>query len=336
MGFNRGIVGLTVMATAILGIDTYVVAASRSHVVTVDDAVDSFRSGSQHGHAPEQGPRTGMVAAPSAPASEEPDGNAGGSEGAALDTTEEAQSATAQMPPGRSEQPPPTVARTPIGPDDTATATATEVPQTGWRLPAEGVYVYASSGYESVNVAGGHREMPDETAVTIRKTATGFSSRVQPYDEHVDLFEFSYDDDAFRMDRWYIERTFLGQTSAQDYDCSGSGPTHIRGATVGSTSNLLCTWEDRSRTEGTSTLKAYVDLALGDGTVVPDVAHIVVDNTTTGEVTGRAHVELWLHPATGQVLHEVRDIESDTPSALGRVNYREETRFLIESLTPRT
>lgn len=217
-----------------------------------------------------------------------------------------------------------------LGTADTATT------DTGGAAPESPVYLYASSGYESVDIPGGRREMPEQTPVTVQHTPAGYSAQVRPYEEHVDLFEYSQVGDALGYDRWYIERTFAGQRASQDYRCPESDPTHVQAAPVGRTAHMLCTWEDRARTEGTIRLAAYEDVVLGDGTAIASAPHLVIENTTSGEVTGSTHLEVWLHPDTGLILREIRDIQSSTTSPFGRVDYREETRFELTSLTPRT
>jgi hypothetical protein len=82
--------------------------------------------------------------------------------------------------------------------------------------------------------------------------------------------------------------------------------------------------------------RAAHDLGTENLLVVPGAVHILVENTTSGEVTGTTRNQLWLHPQTALVLREIRYLSTSNPSPFGRVNYVEETRFELTSLTPRT
>lgn len=323
------ITGIALAALTLLTVDTYFVATSRSQVVTIERAVDEFRDGS----GDTQDADEHAVSVPEAgPGDPDPNGTSGrdSAEGEASVTPPQAGSGQSDAGTGPAVGPPASSADEPSEPAQGGE----EATDTGWTPPREGVYVYSSSGFESVNVPGGRREMPPEAAATVRHRAGGFSTELRPYEEHVDVFENSYEGSAIRSDSWYIERTFAGQKSSQKWVCPSSEPMHIRGARVGRVGRQVCTWETRARTEGTYTLRGYEAITLGDGTRVVNAPHVVIDNTTSGESEGRAVIHLWLHPDTGLVLRDIRDITSETPSPVGRVTYIEQTEFVLRSLTP--
>lgn len=323
------ITGIALAALTLLTVDSYFVATSRSRVVTIERAVAEFRDGSGDTQDADERPVSVRDVRPGDP---EPNGASGRdlAEGEPSATPPQAGGGRIDGGTGPAAGPPASSAGTP---SDRAQG-VDEATDSGWTPPREGVYVYASSGFESVNVPGGRREMPPEAALTVRHRAGGISTELRPYEEHVDVFEISYDGAAIRSDSWYIERTFAGQRSSQKWECLSSEPMHLRGAPVGRVGRQVCTWEARARTEGTYTLRGYEVITLGDGTRIVDAAHVVIENTTSGESVGRAVIHLWLHPDTGLVLRDIRDITSETPSPVGRVTYTEQTEFVLRSLTP--
>lgn len=325
LGHRAAGLSIAVVATVLLVISVSIVALSRSEVTTVDDALERYRTTSD---APSiTSPRDPSPARTSPRGEPSPSPRTSGTP-----EPDPSGQPSSEDHPAEVAAPSPTSRPVPT----TRPSSPPPAPPGPLRAPTAGVYVFASSGYESVDIAGGRREMPDETPFTLQTTAAGFSTRLQPYTQHVDLREFSHEGAGIHLERWYMERTFFGQTVAQDYRCSGDQPAWTRNAAPGDQTRLRCAWDQRADLEGTSTLQGYEDVALGDGDSVRGVPHLVVDATLTGDVEGHSRLDLWLHPETGQVLREIRDIQVDTPSPFGRVRYREATEFHLWSLTPQT
>ncbi|MBV9256207.1 MAG: hypothetical protein JO054_18380, partial [Actinobacteria bacterium] len=44
---------------------------------------------------------------------------------------------------------------------------------------------------------------------------------------------------------------------------------------------------------------------------------------------------LWLDAATGMILHQIRDVDTQAHAAFGDVRYTEHAEFVLESMTPR-
>ena len=89
--------------------------------------------------------------------------------------------------------------------------------------PAEGVYVYKTSGGESTTVLGGAKhEYPEQTTITVRHTPCGVDTSWRPLEQRADYRSFCTDEGGLRAVVLASQRQFFGRTAGSFQEC---GPT---------------------------------------------------------------------------------------------------------------
>lgn len=288
-----------------------------------DDASDPADVGDE---VDEPSPSPSPEPSPSpSPSAEGTDAPAGGAEDA-TDPAEPSDAPVAAAPPSPTAQPtqaPP--------PTDGGGSTPVPSPDATLGRPAAGTYTYAADGYQEVSVDGSRRDYPATVAAAVaRSGADAWSLELDVPDSTRDRFDFERAGDELRWTRWEVERTFLGQTRVEVYQCAPAA-YHVPDGASGRTAKVSCEG-DASTLTGTLTQTDDVPVTLGDGTTVT-ATKLVIESVESGEAEGRGRIELWLEPETGMRLREVRDISSTQQTRFGPVEYREEVDLLLESLT---
>lgn len=299
--------------------------------VTVDDAVAAFRSSSPApdatpgvppavapapttpvgGDPAVAGTPTSTVAAPSAagaPASPSPAAPpTGGRNGA---TGVSSSSGPAAAPPRTTE------------PSSTATSPDLE----------EGVYAYLTEGFEATNALGGARhDYPEETPVTMRRTACGWTQRWQPLNERWDESALCRGDGSLDVHRFTTYHEFFQRGQQQQFDCPPGSAVHRKDAAPGATWSWRCT-------AGASAIDTVVTVVgpepvVVEGQEVPAV-RVRYESTMTGGNRGTQVQERWIR-ADGLNLRIKTDIDTEADSPFGAVHYEEHYVITIASLRPR-
>jgi hypothetical protein len=199
-------------------------------------------------------------------------------------------------------------------------------------LPVEGVYVYATDGFEETNALGGSRHVyPTETSMTLSHTACGYVSRWQPIGERWEEYDLCVDDGDVSIRNFRTYHQFFLKSDFRDYVC-GSDPflpaSRPRGAT----------WTARCETAADGSVIRNV--VVGEETIVVGgqgvrATRLRSEGHLTGSSAGTRRADLWVHPETGLLLSMRVDIDLDTDSALGRVHYVERYEVTLTSLEPR-
>jgi hypothetical protein len=194
-----------------------------------------------------------------------------------------------------------------------------------------GVYRYATSGHEQVDVLGGARhDYPAETAMTYRRSGCGSEDRWQPLKERYSLNTLCRSKHGLEAGESIQRREFFGQSEEQVLVCAPGlviVPTRPR---PGDTSAGSCKSDD---TVVRLTVKV-VDLAevTVGGRRVASV-HVHVDGRLTGSTRGSTSREEWF-TSSGLLLRGTASTETDRDTSAGVVHYSETYDIRLESLDP--
>ena len=292
-----------------------------ARVVTVDDALANFRASSGATSESQAGDQPATDAAPS----EQPDGAATAGAAAASGP---AQTATAVGTPT-------TVARAQSTPSAPAPAPGAQAPASQPRPQdtAEGVYVYATSGYESTNALGGSRhDYPKETAMTLHRSDCGVVQRWQPLNERWDESDLCIEKDAVAIRRFTTYHEFFQRGQKQDFMCPPSSHVARFAVATGTT----WTWQCKTDSGAIDTKVTFVGFE--EFTVegkARRAAHFLYESTMTGSNRGTQRQERWIDMEFTLNLKIQTDIDTEADSPFGAVHYEEKYTVTLTSLTPK-
>lgn len=227
----------------------------------------------------------------------------------------------------RAQVPRPTAAAGPASPRQAAARALPFVP------PAEGVYAYATEGYEEIDFAGGRHTYPDETYGTVRAGAGcrwGITYRL--VEEHVDEIRWCGREGAHLLAGSTSTVEFFNQRDTVAYECEPLVDVLRAADAPGTIHRGTCRAEDGSTQRHIVTVRGVEQVRVGG--VPVDALHVSVDVTLRGKADGRAHAEVWYHPATGLTLRLERTADTDGHSAIGTVRYHEELTLRLLALEP--
>lgn len=198
--------------------------------------------------------------------------------------------------------------------------------------PAQGVYVYATTGGDEVDVLGGSRHTyPSETTITIRHAGCGVVERWDALEERWDERESCQTAEGDVMKRTTSFHEFFGHADQRTLHCSG----FVRpvGAGPGATWTSRCASDN---TTAVTTLSAVawemVDVA---GTPVRTL-HIHAETKLSGEQVGTSVRDVWGSSDHGLVVRERSTLTSySNQPVFGRTRYHETYDNRLLSLQPR-
>lgn len=215
-----------------------------------------------------------------------------------------------------------------------AAAPTTETPaQSSRPLPAQGVYVYNTTGHDEVDVFGGNRhDYPSETTITVKHAGCGVTERWDALEERWDERESCPTPEGDRLRRFTSHHEFFQHADSRTLRCDGF--TFPEGAAPGDTWQSTC---NNDTTKSVTTLRAVgyetVDV---DGQPV-EALHVRADTKLSGEQNGESHRDVWGSRQHGIVLRERAMVDSrSVQPVLGEVRYQESYEIKLRSLEPRT
>lgn len=202
----------------------------------------------------------------------------------------------------------------------------------GRPLPADGVYVYATTGGEEVDVLGGSRHTyPEETTITVRHGGCGFVERWDALDERWDERESCRIPRGDKLKRTTAHHEFFGHADTRTLECDGL--TYPAAAEPGDVWTMRCASVDTT-TDLRLTAVAWEDIDVG-GTAVRTL-HVHVDGKISGEQEGRTIRDVWGAVDSGISVRERATLTSySTQPVFGRTRYHESYEVLLKSLEPR-
>ncbi|MBI2170100.1 MAG: hypothetical protein HYU28_11480 [Actinobacteria bacterium] len=200
--------------------------------------------------------------------------------------------------------------------------------------PAEGVYVYATTGFETVDALGGARhDYPAETTVTFTYDGDLVRGRWDVLEERWDESVVKRTDLGVEYVRHTAYHEFFGQADRRDLDCEPGSLAIPEDMTPGFSFTMHCNaGETHSSCE--ARVLGMEPVTVGGSTV--QAVHTLMTTTASGDVRGTMVREYWSLPENGLTLKAkvTTDTESDAPMGAGTFNYHEEYDLTLKSLQP--
>jgi hypothetical protein len=199
-------------------------------------------------------------------------------------------------------------------------------------IPAEGVYVYATTGGDDVDVLGGSRHTyPAETTITVSHGGCGFVERWDALAERWDERESCQTPQGDMLRRTTSYHEFFGHGDERTLVCDGF--TYPAAVQPGSSWTMRCASEN---TTAVITLTAVgfedVDVA---GTAVRCV-HVRAEEKIGGEQDGTGVRDVWGSEEFGIEVRERSTLTSySNQPVFGRTRYHESYEIRLNSLEPR-
>ncbi len=200
--------------------------------------------------------------------------------------------------------------------------------------PELGVYVYATSGSESVDVLLGSRhEYPQRTTITVEPGGCGLLMRWDALNTRSTTWDVCPGPDGWAI-RGYSEiHRFFGQTERTTYLCDASSLWAPASQTPGTSVERQCATEDTTE-DSAGRVVGVEQLPVGD--VEVETVHLTLAETLTGRTAGTGTFDLWLATDNGLVVRLGMRNDNTSDSAIGEVRYREVALLDLLSAEPRT
>jgi hypothetical protein len=214
-----------------------------------------------------------------------------------------------------------------------AEATTTTSPEQR-RLPAPGVYVYATEGSEGIDILGGAtHHYPAETTLTIDHVACGVRQRWTPIEERSDDEELCVTDDGLARNTLHTHHEFFNLADDQDFVCEPGYVVIPAEPSPGDTWSTRCD-ADAATLIGTGEVVGDETLDVA-GTDV-DTVHVRVEETSTGSSDGTSSDDYWFRTSDGLLVARESSVQTRSDSPVGTATYTERFSLHLTSLEPRT
>jgi hypothetical protein len=204
---------------------------------------------------------------------------------------------------------------------------------TGGGEPGDyGLYLYATTGYESTDaLAGARHDYPSATYLTIQPGGCGTLVRWQPLEQRYE--EWNYCPDG-RMTGWDSFTEWFQIANTDEWRCPE--PVQTQGE-PGDSWTIECS---RRGTENAAAavqvnsyeVVGYEPMVVGEEEV--QTLHIRATIVGTGGSVSTGQEDTWYLVGTRLPVRGVMVYESTTDSRIGTVQYHEEAEIRLTSLTP--
>ena len=227
---------------------------------------------------------------------------------------------------------------TPGTPGATPTATASRLATGGTRAIAplpEGVYVYATTGYErgSAGPAAQRHDYPSETTTTARRSGCNVSLHWEPVRDRWDKVTLCAEGGTTRIREYDTQHSFFGVTERHTYSCSGDSWLRPPSTRAGFAWTFDCVSPD-ARTHTEARVVGIERVSAGDGTV--EALHIRFDTTMTGRTEGTNPSDYWLALHEPFMVRKTGRVDAQVRTDAGTLTYHEEYDTRLTSRRPRT
>jgi len=220
----------------------------------------------------------------------------------------------------------------PVGVDEAVTSfrTDTEPAPAGSSPIPEGVYVYATDGYEKTDALTGvsHR-YPKRSTITIRAADCGITLLWRVLDGRSTEWIYCTSEDGWELASQDERHTFFGRTERTTYVCKG---TPIKPAPGVSRWPVSCS-TDAAEETGMGELLGRERIAVAGTTLATD--HVRKITSFTGEIRGTTHHDIWFDSKSGMPVKMVMVSRTTNDSPVGDVHYEEDVTLALTSLKPR-
>ena len=192
-----------------------------------------------------------------------------------------------------------------------------------------GVYVYATTGSESITALGGRKhDYPKRSSVTVTAGDCGMMLRWDVLQHRSNVYEIC--DDGRRLGGWTETHRFVGRDDVTRWRCSASA--WLPDTADPGPSPVDCTSSDSAQ-RGTTTVLGVETVRVGTATV--DAVHLRIDTRETGGARGPTLEHRWLERDTGLPVRIEYRVTTLNPSPIGDVRFDERYSLRLVSLEPR-
>ncbi|MGH3136919.1 MAG: hypothetical protein ACRDPV_10560 [Gaiellaceae bacterium] len=195
----------------------------------------------------------------------------------------------------------------------------------------EGVYVYATAGYERTDALTGvtHR-YPKRSTITISATDCGVSLLWRVLKGRTTKWIYCTTPAGWELASQDERHTFFGRTEPTTYLCTG---LPIRPAAGSVTRWSVACATDTSEEHGVGSLVGREPIRVGGQMVTAE--HVRRTSTFSGEIRGSSRHDLWFDSESGVPVKIAMVSRTTNDSRVGAVHYEEDVTLLLTSLTPR-
>lgn len=188
-----------------------------------------------------------------------------------------------------------------------------------------GVYVYETTGYETIDALSGARhDYPAETFLTISSGPCGPVSRWDALGERwiswAHCASFGAITGTLNFHEWF------GIPDLEEETCSPPLPLVPAAEVV-----IACVTDDTTETYTVTSLGEVIMMVSGASVITE---HVRVTSRLTGGSTGTSTAELWVLPGSVLVVSTTVERHTVTPSRVGDVHYDEEYTLRLMSMEP--
>lgn len=199
-------------------------------------------------------------------------------------------------------------------------------------VPAAGVYVYRTTGSESVDAMGGDSHTyPSPTTITVRPTACGYDLSWIPVEGRSDVTSLCSVGGGWQEAGAVNVHEFFHISDGKTFVCDPGTWYVPPTATTSWTS--ACHAEDMTSTR-TSHVVGTETVTVGDRDVA--ALHVHVDEVVSGASTGSTQLDLWLDPTTALLLQQLSTATTANDTVVGHVSFQETISLQLQSMTPQT
>jgi hypothetical protein len=220
-----------------------------------------------------------------------------------------------------------------VGEAVTSFRTDTETTATSPSAIPEGVYVYATHGYEKTDaLTGVTHTYPARSTITVAAADCGVSLTWRVLKGRSTEWIFCVTDDGWELRSQDERHTFYGRTETTTYTCENT-PIWLRTKPVGAEWPVSCTTGDADEI-GVARVVPGPILRIRDA--LYPVRHVSKVTAFTGSIRGSARYDFWFHERLRiPPLRIVMISRTTNDSPVGDVHYEEEVRLTLASFRPR-
>ena len=199
-----------------------------------------------------------------------------------------------------------------------------------------GVYVYETSGGESIDALGGaDHDYPTESTITVRSTDCGATYRWAAIEERSEVLDICVIDGALALRGYVADHEFFGQGDNKALTCDAPVVLLAPGQEPGITTGVC---RGAGLVEELTVVVGAPEVVVVAGREV-DIVPIEIDvvvGPPDGHTQGASTTRLAVDPASGVIVEWAETTMTTADSQVGSVDYEESFSLRLVSLEPRT
>ena len=207
-------------------------------------------------------------------------------------------------------------------------------PSTSSRPPLEeGVYVYATDGYEETDALSGQRhDYPAQTTITVSKQGCGYRWRWQPLKERWEESDGCRTSKGYVLDRFAIYHEFFKRGILEDFACEPDAVVMPEVPVAGASWR----WQGASDDSTIDTLTKVVGFeTITVGSKQIRALHMRYETTLKGSNEGTQVQDRWLKEDSGLLLRMINAVDAKVEVPFGgQANYTERYQIDLTSTKP--